>query len=779
MADIEIEIDGQKLTAQPNQTVIQVADAAGIYIPRFCYHKQLSIPANCRMCLVEMEKSPKAVPACATPVAPGMKIYTKSAKTLAAQRAVMEFLLINHPLDCPICDQGGECELQDLSMGYGGSRSHYDECKRSVADEDLGPLIATEMTRCIQCTRCVRFGDEIAGLRELGIVNRGEHEAISTYVQQAMKSEVSGNIIDLCPVGALTSKPYRFTARAWELNQAPSVAPHDCLGSNLNIHTRYGKVMRVVARENKQINEVWLSDRDRFSYAGLYHVDRLEEPMAYIDGKWQAIDWQNAFAMAATKIGETINEFGADKIGALASPNATLEEFYLLQKIMRGLGSPHIDHRLREVDMQDQTGMALFPGLDMPIIDLQTCDAILLIGSNIQKEQPIAALHIRKAVQKGATVLAVNGVDYRFNFKVSAKKIVAPHQMTNALASIINAIKPEFDGIEVDETAKAFAQQLQGKQKVCILLGAQSLHHMQASDLRALAVYLAELTGAKLGLMTDGANAAGAWIAGAIPHRHAAGQEINHIGLDAYAMLHKPRKAYLLFNVEPELDCAHATLAIEALKQAKFVLAFSMYKNAVLEEHADLILPITPFTETSGTFINVAGEWQSFNGVAKPYASSRPAWKVLRVLGNFLHLDGFEYESSDAICQEIKALPLKEMTLQLQSAKKLGVSKKQMTRIGEIPLYATDSLVRRSIPLQKAQALMEEEVNAIRLHPETASQLGLQEGDTVRVKQQAAEATLPLVLDERIAREAAWIAGGLAATSGLGDLFGELEIGKA
>lgn len=367
MADLEIEIDGKKLTAKPNQTVIQVADEAGIYIPRFCYHKHLTIPANCRMCLVEVEKMPKAVPACATPCTPGMKVFTKSQKTILAQRAVMEFLLINHPLDCPICDQGGECELQDLSMGYGSSHSDYNECKHSVADENLGPLIATEMTRCIKCTRCVRFGDEIAGMRELGVVGRGEDTDISTYIQEVIRSEVSGNIIDLCPVGALTSKPYRFTARPWELDQWSSVSPHDCVGGNLNVHTRYGKVMRVVSRENTAINQTWISDRDRYSYTGLYHEDRLEEPMMFEDGKWQVASWEQALEAVASGLREAIEQHGADKLGALASPNSTLEEFYLLQKIVRALGSPNIDHRLRETDTQDQEAMGLFPDLIRPL----------------------------------------------------------------------------------------------------------------------------------------------------------------------------------------------------------------------------------------------------------------------------------------------------------------------------------------------------------------------------------------------------------------------------
>lgn len=780
MADIEIEIDGQKLTAKPNQTVIQVADAAGIYIPRFCYHKHLSIPANCRMCLVEVEKSPKALPACATPVMAGMKVFTKSAKTIAAQRAVMEFLLINHPLDCPICDQGGECELQDLSMGYGSSQSHYNECKRAVADEDLGPLIATEMTRCIACTRCVRFGEEIAGMRELGATYRGEETEISTYVQHAIKSEVSGNIIDICPVGALTSKPYRFTARAWELNQAPSISPHDCLGSNLHVHTRYGQVMRVVSRENAAINETWIADRDRFSYAGLYHPDRLEEPMVRIDGKWQIVDWQDALAIAAEELHEVIAQHGADQLGALASPNATLEEFYLLQKIVRGLGSPHVDHRLREVDTQDEAAMAAFPGLSMTIAELEQCDAVLLVGSNVQKEQPLAALRIRKARERGAAILALNSVDYRFNFTLTAKNIIAPHALPEALAALVKALHKPQD--LPDDAAQVMAQQLRGKQKVCILLGAQALHHTHAAAIRQLAQQVATLCGGKLNFMTDGANTAGAWLAGAIPHRQPGGIAVDQPGLNAYAMLAKPRKAYLLLNVEPELDCANSQLAIAAMQQAECVVALSMYRNPVLEAHAKVILPMAAFTETAGTYINVAGEWQSVTGVAKAFSAARPAWKILRVLGNFLHLAGFDYEQAEEIKHEMQKLVANTPVLTMQTLKPVAhttaKSKTVLSRIGEIPIYAGDSLVRRSNPLQETQTIMEGETIAVRLHPETATHLNLHEGDAVQVKQHASVARLPLILDARIAPQAAWIAGGIAATQTLGDLFGEVEIQK-
>lgn len=780
MADIEIEIDGQKLTARADQTIIQVADAAGIYIPRFCYHKHLSVAANCRMCLVDVEKSPKTLPACATPVMPGMKVFTKSQKTIEAQRAVMEFLLINHPLDCPICDQGGECELQDLAMGYGSSHSHYDECKRATPDHDLGPLIESEMTRCIYCTRCVRFGDEIAGMREMGGTYRGEHTEIGTYVQKAIKSEVSGNIIDLCPVGALTSKPFRFRARAWELDQAPSIAPHDCLGSNIYVHTRYGSVMRVVSRENKAINETWLSDRDRFSYAGLYHADRIKEPMIKKNGKWQVVSWQKALETVASGLQEAISKFGSDQLGALSSPNATVEEFYLLQKIVRSLGSTHIDYRLREKDTRDQAHMAAFPGLDISISELEQCDAMLLIGSNVQKEQPLASLRIRKAGLKGAAILAINPMDYRFNFPVAAKKIVSPSHMLRAMASLVNAIKPEFD-VDVDETSARMAEQLQGKQKICIMLGALALHHPQASAIRYLAGRLAELTGAKIGYMTDGANAAGAWLAGAIPHRLAGGITINQPGLNAYDMLEKARKAYILLNVEPDVDCANSALAIDALKQAKFVVALSTYQNATIDEYAQVILPVAPFTETSGTFVNVNGEWQSFTGVAKAYGSSRPAWKVLRVIGNFLHLDGFAYESSEDIKHEVKAIVEKMPTISAKFSRPDNVSfdvASSLTRIGEIPIYAVDGLVRRSQPLQETQPLMEGEFAMLRIHPETAKKLNLQSTDIVAIKQHGNDIQLGLTLDERVSKDAVWLAGGISVTSGLGDLFGEIEIHK-
>lgn len=773
MADIEIEIDGKKLTAQPNQTVIQVADEAGIYIPRFCYHKHLSIPANCRMCLVEVEKAPKALPACATPVTPGMKVFTRSQKTLLAQRAVMEFLLVNHPLDCPICDQGGECELQDLSMGYGSSWSHYDEAKRAVADQDLGPLIATEMTRCIYCTRCVRFGDEVAGLREMGAIGRGEFTEIGTYIQHYLTSEVSGNIIDLCPVGALTSKPYRFTARPWELDQTRSVSPHDCVGSNLHIHTRYGKVMRVGVQENTEINQTWISDRDRFSYTGLYHEHRLAEPKIKVNGEWQVVDWQTALETAAAGLRDVIQQHGSDKFGTLATPSSTLEEFYLLQKITRDLDSPHIDHRLRAIDTRDQTSFGTFPGLPLAIDELRNCDAICLIGSNIQQEQPIIGLQVRQAMLKGGSIAAINAVDYAFNFILNAKKIIAPHEFLTALTQIQQHIAENVD--------EPFAKHFAGKERSIILLGAQAMNHPQAAAIRIIAQLIATATGSSIGYLTEGANSAGAYLAGAVPHRHANGDLVNPPGMNAHEMLSKARCAYLLFNLEPDLDTANAAQTVKCLEQAKFIVAINQYRNEVLEQVADVILPMASFTETSGTFVNACGRWQSFQGNAMPYAEARPGWKILRVLANFLQLSGFEYDSSESIRHEVKQLIDQAQYVaepyHLPSVNFGPEEKHTISRIGEIPMYAIDGLVRRAGPLQQIQQTVNNPA-VVHLHAHTVAALKLVEGQHVRITQHGSSIELPFVTDNKIAQNAAWVAGGIQETAQLGGLMDAIQIEK-
>jgi len=789
---IEIEIDGKKIQGKPQQTVIQAADEAGIYIPRFCYHKNLSIAANCRMCLVDVEKSPKPMPACALPLAPGMKVFTQSSKALAAQRAVMEFLLINHPLDCPICDQGGECELQDLAMGYGAPKSHYCEGKRAVADQDIGPLVATEMTRCIQCTRCVRFGDEVAGLRELGAVKRGEEMEITTYVQHALQSEVSGNIIDICPVGALTAKPSRFRARAWELLQTPSVSPHDCVGSNLNVHTRKGKVMRVVARENTAVNEMWIADRDRFSYEGLAHADRLTQPWVKLDGRWEKTDWLPALDYAVGGLRRVMATSSGDQLAALASPNATLEELYLLQKLLRGLGSSNIDHRLRQTDFRDQSEMPLAPGLGAAFAALEDADCLFLLGSNIQKEQPVAALRLRKAYLKGAAILALNPMDYRFHFRLKAKKIVSPDEMSYALAGVAKALlaqtalQPDpkltalLEAVTVDDTQRVMAEQLKNSKHGFILVGALALNHPQASTLRRLAGFIAEATQVTLGFMTEGANAAGAWLAGAVPHRRPGGKINTQMGLHAQALLEKNRKGYLLLNLEPDLDCADPLLARAALKQAEFVVAFSSFDSPALREVAKVILPIAPFTETSGTFVNAAGEWQSFKPVAHLLENAQPAWKALCSMANLFQLPGFRYETTDPIREEVRStLQTVEWVAPKIAWKDVALTPPQalaISRIGEIPLYAVDALVRRAKALQATQTIVEGELAAIRLHPLYAQELGFQAGVRVKIKQKNEELTLPLILDERVPPRAAWLPGGIKETVGLRELFGILEL---
>lgn len=790
MADIEIEIDGKICQASPNEMVIQVADKAGIYIPRFCYHKHLSIAANCRMCLVEVEKAPKPLPACATPVMAGMKVFTKSAKALAAQKAVMEFLLINHPLDCPICDQGGECELQDLSMGYGADKSSFKEGKRAVENEDLGALISTEMTRCIHCTRCVRFGDEIAGMRELGVTYRGGHSEIGTYIQHTMQSEVSGNVIDLCPVGALTSKPFRFTARAWELQQYPSIAAHDCMGTHVNVHTRQGTVMRVVPRENTAVNQTWMSDRDRFSYQGLNHPDRLQKPMIRVQGKWQETDWETAFDVAVGLLQKTLSAHSVEKLGALASPNSTLEEFYLLQKLMRSLGSDHLDHRLRQVDFRDQDSMGLFPGLNEPIDELENADAMLFVGSHVQKEQPIALVRLRRAIQNHASVSVVNMIDYRFSFPVLHKEIVSPIEFPLALARIAKAVGCELPGLDdvvVTKTAKAIAVTLKGKKQARVFLGTAAYNHPHASVIRVLAQAIADKIHGKVCYLTEGANTAGAWLAGCLPHRGPMSVKRDKPGLNAQSMLCDTLKAYLLLNVEPDLDCANPVIFSHALHHAECVIALTSFKNPILEQFAHVMLPISPFTETSGTFVNAAGTWQTFAGSATPLGETRPAWKVLRVLGNWLQLPGFEYESSNEIRQDVKQLlsmvTLSEPTpvfIDLAPAliNDISIEEDTLIRIGEVPMYSVDGIVRRATALQETQSLLEGELAAIRIHPKTAERFGLVLGQDVVVQQRDIRVHLPVVLDERIPLHSAFIASGLPATSGLSELFGPVQLLK-
>ena len=774
---VNIEIDGKKIAAQDGAMIIEAADDAGIPIPRFCYHKKLSVAANCRMCLVEVEKAAKPLPACATPITDGMIIFTRSKKAIDAQKSVMEFLLINHPLDCPICDQGGECDLQDLAVGFGGDHSQYGEEKRVVFDKNLGPLISTDMTRCIHCTRCVRFGQEVAGVHELGATGRGEHMQIGTYVEKAVTSELSGNVIDLCPVGALTSKPFRFHARSWEMNQVKSVAAHDCVGSNIQVETLRNEARRVTPLENESINETWISDRDRFSYEGVNSADRLRTPMVKQNGEWQEVDWQTGLDAAVAGLKAVLKKHGAGHLGALTSASATVEEMYLLQKLVRGLGGSNIDHRLGQLDFADQENMPLSPTLGQSIESLENVDAALLIGSNARLDQPMLGHRIRKAAMQGANIMCVNPVDYEFMFPVAEKVVAAPAGMEQALAGIAKALveagasAPQgldsvTAGVDVSDTQRAIAEKLKSAAKAIVMLGSYAQSSASGSKLRSLGRAIAEMSGATIAYLTDGANSAGAYLAGALPHRAAAGKGAT-FGLNAQNMLSENLAGYVLLGTEPEKDFANAAAVLAPLKSAEFVVSMTSYKSEAMLEYASVLLPISPFTETSGTFVNVEGTWQSFPGSVKPLAETRPAWKVLRVMGNLFKLDGFEQESSEEVRNELQALVdgADEHTAAAQfSALSVGTDK--LVRVADAGIYSIDATVRRAESLQKTPQA--KAAAAARINSATAKALGLSDAVQVEATQGESSCVVALEIDDRAADGTVWLSTGANEVAGFG-----------
>jgi NADH-quinone oxidoreductase subunit G len=672
---INIEVDGKPVEAKRGQMVIEVTDEVGAYVPRFCYHEKLSIAANCRMCLVEVEKAPKPLPACATPVNEGMKVFTKSPAAIAAQKATMEFLLINHPLDCPICDQGGECELQDLAMGYGRDVSRYNDGKRVVKDKDIGPLVSTDMTRCIHCTRCVRFGEEVTGQPQLGTTERGENMKIGTYIEQSVDHELSANIIDLCPVGALNNKPYRYSARAWEMVQHPTVSPHDCVGSNMFAHALRGTVKRIVPRENEAINETWLADRDRFSYEGIYSADRLQKPMIKESGEWRELDWEEALNTAAERL-----KSADGNVGMLTSPSATVEEGALLAQLAGHLGTASIDHRIERRDFSDQDNDPVFPWLGCDITDIEKQDAIFVIGSNLRHEAPIIAHRIRKASLAGASISIASSDKHEYFFDVA-------NYLTGAgLAKLLSG-----DGIN------AVVNSLKSADNALVLLGNVAGRHEGFSTVRALAADIAAKTGAKFGTLSPGANSAGLSQAGVLP-----GDSGQHAG----AMLDESLDAVVLLNVEPDSDLHATTGAVAKLGKQGYVIALTPFDSASLRESADLLLPIGTTFESSGTFVNIEGRWQSFGGVANPVGEARPAWKVLRVLGNLTEAPGFEYLSTEEIRDEVRSA-LGEVEPASYSGKaKPGKLNGEDAPGAEIdtPIYSVDSLVRRAAALQMTVA---------------------------------------------------------------------------
>jgi NADH-quinone oxidoreductase subunit G len=781
---INITVDGIQLEARKGQMLIEVTDAAGIDIPRFCYHKKLSVAANCRMCLVEVEKAPKPMPACATPVAPDMVVKTGSELARGAQQGTMEFLLINHPLDCPICDQGGECELQDVAMGYGNSSSDYVETKRVVMDKNIGPLISTELTRCIHCTRCVRFGEEIAGIRELGATGRGENMRIGTYIAKSVDSELSGNVIDLCPVGALTAKPSRFSARSWELTQHASVAPHDSVGSNVFVHVGNDQVKRAVPRENEAINETWISDRDRFSYEGLYTADRVTSPMVRIDGELVAVDWQTALAACAGALKESVDNHGAKSIGALASAQATLEEQFLLQKLMRSLGSNNIDHRLTQTDFTDQNRAPVMPWLGMAIEDLEKIDAALLVGSNIRKEQPLAGLRIRKASLNGAKISLLNPRHYDMNFDTLENIGASPRDMLLHLLAVAVAcdcaddvIKNVASEVSVDDNHRAIAASLKEAGNAVVLLGNSAVMHSNYSILRTAASCIAKATGATFGYLPEGGNTAGAWLAGCVPHRTAGGAATDKIGLNAAEIVNAPLKAVLIFGVEPRYEQIHSAQARQQLKNAHTtIISTHLSKHAV--DHADVVLPTAAFAETAGTFVNAAGVWQMFNGAVAPPGDGRPAWKVLRVLGNELELDGFDYNSVAEIRDELKGLcrdielnnDYSADNIELPEAPSIA---RGLLRCGDLPAYKSDMLVRRAKSLQKTADAQQ---NAVWLNTVDMTALGLDEGAVVNLEQGGDTVMLKAITDDGVPEGCAWLPIGSIDLAGFGALFEPVAI---
>ena len=773
----ELNIDGKQVTVADGSVVMHATDAAGIYVPHFCYHKKLSIAANCRMCLVDIEKMPKPMPACATPVTNGMVVRTKSEKALKAQQSVMEFLLINHPLDCPICDQGGECQLQDLAVGYGKSASRYDEEKRVVFHKDVGPLISMEeMSRCIHCTRCVRFGQEVAGVMELGMIHRGEHSEITTVDGRSVDSELSGNMIDICPVGALTSKPFRYSARTWELSRRKSVSPHDSVGANLIIQVKADKVMRVVPLENEAVNECWISDRDRFSYEALNSAARLTQPMIKQGGSWQTVDWNTALAYVADGLKRVKTEFGAEPgsgIGAIGHPSSTVEELHLLAKLLRGLGSENIDHRLRHADFSNTAPAGSARWLGTSIVSLSRLDRAFVIGSFLRKDHPLIAQRLRQATRHGAQVHSLHAVHDDWLLPLASRLTAAPAAWMQSLVDVAAAVAAAA-GVEAPvpadpgSEARAIAASLLGGERKAVLLGNAAAQHPQAAALLTLAQWIAAHTGASCGYLGEAGNSVGAQLVGAVP---GAG------GLHAGQMLTQPMKAMLLLNTEPVLDAADAAAARKALAMSGLVVALTPFNNTAADL-ADVMLPIAPFTETAGTFINAEGRVQSFHGVVKPLGDARPGWKVLRVLANLLGLPGFDQETVEEVrAQALGNLDTLAQRLDNRSSVTCVVTPATtgLQRISDVPIYASDAIVRRAHSLQLTA---DARAPVVGLPSALWAQLGLQAGAKVRVTQGDGTAVLAAREDTTLAPNTVRVATGHPSTASLGAMFGALSVDK-
>ncbi len=777
---LNIEIDGRKVEVENGATIMDAANKLGIYVPHFCYHKKLSIAANCRMCLVQVEKAPKPLPACATPATDGMKAWTHSEVAVDAQKGVMEFLLINHPLDCPICDQGGECQLQDLAVGYGASNSRYTEPKRVVFHKYFGPLIAgEEMARCIQCTRCIRFGVEIGGIMELGMRGRGEHSEIVTFLGDAVASELSGNMIDVCPVGALTSKPFRYKARTWELARRKSISPHDALGSNLIVQVVKDKVMRVLPLENEAINECWLSDKDRFSYEALNSPERLETPIIRENGVWKPVDWQTAMEFTVRGLEAALEKTGGDGLGTVVSPHATLEEMALAARLTRALGSDNIDFRLRQTDFRGGRASGAVPWLGMSIQDVGALDRALVVGSFLRKEQPLLAQRLRQAARKGAQVSMVHVVADDWLMPVVNSLVVPPSQLVRSLNEVVVAaaraanheVPAALGGIEPGEVARSIVRSLTTGERRAILLGNYAEQHPEASQILALAQLLGELTGAKVGCLTEAANSVGGYVAEALPIQG---------GRNAQRLWEDPRAAYLILHAEPELDCADPVAARAALESAGFVVMLSPFEQGT--EYADVVLPIGPFTETAGSFINCEGRLQRFQGVVRPLGETRPAWKVLRVLGSMLGVPGFEFASIDEVrgllrtAEQIAARLDNRTQIAVAAPRAAGDANGTLERIADVPIHFADPIVRRAPSLQKTP---DAKAPVVRMNARMLQRLGLAAEIAVRVRQGPGAAVLTAVLDPSVPDGAVRISAAHPTTAMLAGAAGEVSVERA
>ncbi len=783
---VELEIDGRKVEVAEGSMVMEAAHKLDIYVPHFCYHPKLSIAANCRMCLVDIEKAPKPLPACATPVAQGMIVRTQSSKALQAQKGVMELLLINHPLDCPICDQGGECQLQDLAVGYGASTSRYHEEKRVVFHKNAGPLIAMEeMTRCIHCTRCVRFGQEVAGVMELGMAMRGEHSEITTFLEGSVDSELSGNMIDICPVGALTSKPFRFAARTWELTRRTSISPHDSLGSNLVMQVKNNRVMRVVPQENENINECWISDRDRFSYEGLNSPERLTQPMIRDGDQWREVDWPTALSFVANGLKRIIEAGGPSQLGALVSPASTVEELFLANKLVRALGSDNIDFRLRQSDFSgDGEGAGRIPTLGLPIGDVRHLQSALIVGSFLRKDHPLLAAKVRRASKSGAKVSVLHAADDELLMPLHARLIAPPSAWVHRLAEVAASVadqasvaRPQaLQGLQPSEDAQRVAQGLLAGERKAVLLGNAAAQHPNARELDVLGRWIAEHTGASFGYTVEAANTVGAFLVGAKPARG---------GLNVTQMVQQSPAAMLLLGVEPDFDLQDGAAAAAAMRASGFVVALSAYRGPVAD-YAQVLLPIAPFSETAGAIINCEGSLQTYQPVVGSVGQSRPAWKVLRVLADQLGLPGFEYDTVEAVRDAaLHGMNIAE-GLQAGAATELPAhltlhgeapSSSEFERLAEVPIYFSDAVVRRATSLQQTRDARQ--AGQVALAPDAWQRLGLQSGDRVKVQQGSATTELSVRLDNGLATGVVRISAGHPATVGLGPMFGAVSVHKA